>query len=74
VRLCFTRKNKSLSAIFRAKSVIDLLQSNYSTYCALNNVVRAATCLDVLFWCVVCRVSRLLACAHTFRNCRRAST
>ncbi|KAL6066755.1 dimethyladenosine transferase [Balamuthia mandrillaris] len=38
VRLCFTRKNKSLSAIFRAKSVIQLLENNYKTYCALNNI------------------------------------
>jgi len=38
IRLCFTRKNKSLSAVFRAKSVTDLLENNYRTYCALNNL------------------------------------
>jgi len=38
IRLCFTRKNKTLSAIFRAKSVLDLLESNYITWCSLNSV------------------------------------
>ncbi|KAL6050000.1 dimethyladenosine transferase [Balamuthia mandrillaris] len=49
VRLCFTRKNKSLSAIFRAKSVIQLLENNYKTYCALNNIVRIHRFPSILF-------------------------
>ena len=39
VRLCFQRKNKTLAAIFKQKSVIEVLQQNYDTYCALNNMV-----------------------------------
>jgi 18S rRNA (adenine1779-N6/adenine1780-N6)-dimethyltransferase len=38
VRLCFTRKNKTLSAIFRKTSVLKLLEENYNTYCSLNNI------------------------------------
>eukprot|EP01090_Pellita_catalonica_P020513 TRINITY_DN7371_c0_g1_i1.p1 TRINITY_DN7371_c0_g1~~TRINITY_DN7371_c0_g1_i1.p1 ORF type:complete len:161 (-),score=28.20 TRINITY_DN7371_c0_g1_i1:478-960(-) len=37
IRLCFNRKNKTLSAIFRAKTVLSLLEHNYKTFCALNN-------------------------------------
>jgi len=37
VRLCFNRKNKTLSAIFRASNVMKLLEDNYKTYCALTN-------------------------------------
>eukprot|EP01132_Coremiostelium_polycephalum_P003836 gene3836-4779_t len=35
VRLCFSRKNKTLSGIFRVSSVIETLNQNYKTYCAL---------------------------------------
>jgi len=38
VRLCFTRKNKTLSAIFRAANVTQLLEENYKTFCALQNI------------------------------------
>lgn len=37
-RLCFSRKNKTLSAIFRQKPVLQLLAENYRTFCALQNV------------------------------------
>jgi 18S rRNA (adenine1779-N6/adenine1780-N6)-dimethyltransferase len=42
IRLCFGRKNKTLAAIFKQKSVISMLEKNYKTYCALNNIVSAA--------------------------------
>ena len=32
VRLCFMRKNRTLSAIFRIKHVIGMLHDNYKTY------------------------------------------
>lgn len=32
VRLCFMRKNKTLSAIFRIKHVINMLHENYKTF------------------------------------------
>lgn len=32
VRLCFLRKNKTLSAIFRLKKVLKMLHSNFETY------------------------------------------
>jgi len=38
VRLCFSRKHKTLRAIFKNKSVIQLLTKNYKTYRALNNM------------------------------------
>eukprot|EP01103_Thecamoeba_quadrilineata_P019997 TRINITY_DN8371_c0_g1_i1.p1 TRINITY_DN8371_c0_g1~~TRINITY_DN8371_c0_g1_i1.p1 ORF type:complete len:309 (-),score=41.41 TRINITY_DN8371_c0_g1_i1:149-1054(-) len=38
VRLCFTRKNKTLGAIFRKNQVVQLLSDNYHTYCSLNNI------------------------------------
>jgi len=37
VRLCFSRKNKTLGAIFRNKKVLALMEKNYKTYCSLNN-------------------------------------
>lgn len=38
LRICFNRKNKSLSATFHQSSVLELLKKNYIAYCALNNV------------------------------------
>jgi len=38
VRLCFGRKNKTLRAIFVTKNVIELMEKNYRTSCALRNV------------------------------------
>lgn len=35
VRLCFGRKNKTLGGIFRTKTVLELLETNYKTYKAL---------------------------------------
>lgn len=37
-RLCFSRKNKTLGAIFRQKAVIAMLEKNYKTYQALQLV------------------------------------
>ena len=36
VRLCFSRKNKTLRAIFNNRHVMELLQKNYATYLALH--------------------------------------
>lgn len=38
VRLCFGRKNKTLGAIFKQDNVLKLLEENYKTFCALNNI------------------------------------
>jgi len=38
IRLCFSRKNKTLGAIFRQDNVIALLEQNYKTFCALNEM------------------------------------
>ena len=35
VRLCFGRKNKTLGGIFRTKTVLELIETNYKTYKAL---------------------------------------
>jgi len=42
VRLCFSRKNKTLRAIFNNKHVMELLDKNYRTFCALNSVQPAS--------------------------------
>jgi len=38
IRLCFSRKNKTLGAIFKNRNVLELLEQNYKTYCSLNNL------------------------------------
>jgi len=38
IRLCFSRRNKTLGAIFRQDNVITLLEQNYKTFCAINNI------------------------------------
>eukprot|EP00002_Diphylleia_rotans_P022473 TRINITY_DN4400_c0_g1_i1.p1 TRINITY_DN4400_c0_g1~~TRINITY_DN4400_c0_g1_i1.p1 ORF type:complete len:303 (-),score=50.22 TRINITY_DN4400_c0_g1_i1:179-1087(-) len=43
VRLCFSRKNKTLGAIFKTDSVEKLLEQNYKTHCALHNIKPAAS-------------------------------
>lgn len=37
VRICFSRKNKTLRAVFNNKPTLSLLQKNYLTFCSLNN-------------------------------------
>eukprot|EP01126_Amoeba_proteus_P060615 TRINITY_DN8038_c0_g1_i15.p1 TRINITY_DN8038_c0_g1~~TRINITY_DN8038_c0_g1_i15.p1 ORF type:complete len:330 (+),score=61.45 TRINITY_DN8038_c0_g1_i15:187-1176(+) len=39
MRLCFTRKNKTLSANFKSKTVVEILSNNFTTFCSLNNIV-----------------------------------
>lgn len=36
VRICFSRKNKTLAAIFKTKGVLEILEKNYATFCSLN--------------------------------------
>jgi 18S rRNA (adenine1779-N6/adenine1780-N6)-dimethyltransferase len=36
-RICFNRKNKQLSSIFKHKNVIEMLADNYKTFCSLQN-------------------------------------
>jgi len=38
IRLCFSRKNKTLGAIFKQESLIKLLEQNYKTYRTLNQM------------------------------------
>mmetsp|Transcript_4673 Transcript_4673/g.7235 ORF Transcript_4673/g.7235 Transcript_4673/m.7235 type:complete len:319 (+) Transcript_4673:117-1073(+) len=38
IRLCFGRKNKTLGAIFRQTTVLELLKKNYATYCSLHGL------------------------------------
>ena len=42
VRLCFMRKNKTLSAIFRTKHVINMLHENFKIYSRHTNTTTAA--------------------------------
>jgi len=39
MRICFTRKNKTLGAVFKSKPILDLLSKNYATYCSLNDII-----------------------------------
>jgi len=38
VRLCFNRKNKTLGALFKPKTTVEMLEKNYKTYCSLKNI------------------------------------
>ncbi|XP_067122418.1 dimethyladenosine transferase [Centruroides vittatus] len=37
-RICFNRKNKTLSAAFKQSSVVEVLEKNYKVHCSLNNI------------------------------------
>ncbi|CAI9718689.1 probable dimethyladenosine transferase [Octopus vulgaris] len=37
VKICFCRKNKTLSAAFKVSCVVDSLQKNYQMYCSMKN-------------------------------------
>eukprot|EP01083_Nonionella_stella_P003956 11386_1 len=37
MRLCFTRKNKTIRAIFNNKHVLEMLEKNHRTFCSLEN-------------------------------------
>eukprot|EP00762_Andalucia_godoyi_P005801 ANDGO_06966.mRNA.1 putative dimethyladenosine transferase len=43
VRLCFSRKNKTLAAIFKSKEVIEMLETNYRTFCAASSTPCSAS-------------------------------
>ncbi|KAH9406721.1 dimethyladenosine transferase [Tyrophagus putrescentiae] len=38
LRICFLRKNKTLSALFNFSSICDMLKHNYEVHCSVNNV------------------------------------
>lgn len=40
IKIIFNRKNKTLRSSFNSKSILKVLEENYSTYCALNNVMK----------------------------------
>nr|XP_022319963.1 probable dimethyladenosine transferase [Crassostrea virginica] len=42
VRICFSRKNKTIGASFRYSKVLELLEKNYRTHCSLKSVPVAA--------------------------------
>jgi len=37
VRICFSRKNKTLRAVFNSKPIMKMIEKNYKTYCSLHN-------------------------------------
>lgn len=39
VRICFVRKNKTLSAAFKSSAVQELLEKNYRIHCSLNSIL-----------------------------------
>ncbi|RHZ84851.1 hypothetical protein Glove_74g244 [Diversispora epigaea] len=39
IRILFSRKNKTLAANFKNKSVLDILENNYKTYCSTNEIM-----------------------------------
>ena len=38
LQICFVRKNKTLGAAFRTKTILDLLLKNYLVHCSVNSV------------------------------------
>jgi len=38
LRICFSRKHKTLGANFKSQSVLEMLERNYKTYCALKGL------------------------------------
>ena len=38
IRVAFNRKNKTLRAVFMNSSVLEMLEKNYKTHCAVNNI------------------------------------
>ena len=49
VRIAFLRKNRTLGACFRLTSVVELLEKNFRTVCALNSTVRKSGCVGVFY-------------------------
>ena len=47
LRICFTRKNKTLHAAFKQSSIVEMLKRNYLTHCSLNNELVKEDELDV---------------------------
>jgi 18S rRNA (adenine1779-N6/adenine1780-N6)-dimethyltransferase len=41
-RICFNRKNKTLAAIFRPKSIVNLMTTNFRAYCLANDIALPA--------------------------------
>ncbi|RWS18038.1 putative dimethyladenosine transferase-like protein [Dinothrombium tinctorium] len=39
LRICFVRKNKTLSAAFKQTYVLETLKKNYEVHCSLNNII-----------------------------------
>lgn len=53
LRICFTRKRKTLHAIFKRNAVLNMLEHNYKTWCSINKQEPIVTnfktyCLQVL--------------------------
>lgn len=38
LRICFLRKNKTLSALFHLGYIVDMLKHNYEVHCSVNNI------------------------------------
>lgn len=38
LRICFLRKNKTLSALFHLGYILDMLKHNYEVHCSINNI------------------------------------
>lgn len=49
IKIVFNRKNKTLHSCFTTKTVLNMLDENYKTYCSLNNEVRCGDCSDLPF-------------------------
>lgn len=67
LRICFNRKNKSLSATFHQTAVLELLKKNYTAYCALKNIP-VDTSLDIKT-----RVEEILNSNEVFQKLRPRS-
>lgn len=65
LRLCFTRKNRTLSSIFHNDNVFQLLSKNYKTFCALHSVVSPPPSHHPFFFCCLNVLVSLLVMSTT---------
>lgn len=40
LRIVFSRRNKTIAANFKTNTVMNMLEKNYKTFCAIRNIVK----------------------------------
>lgn len=55
IRVCFSRKRRTLRSLFKKQSVLSILESNYKNWCTINQKAPAAIPFKVR--CDYCYIS-----------------